>query len=133
MAAPKLTAKEGEFRIISWLIKDAETKEVNVGNGKTSKVCEFAVGYDDDTIVNCSKWGDNIDKFSQYLTKGKLVCVVGQPDFRAYINKDKEPKVGVNLKLTKVLLLSPRDPNAVAQEREQTSAEASVNSEGALF
>lgn len=55
---------------------------------------------------------------AKYITKGKLVSVVGNPGMSAYLSKDGKPKVKNTIFATEVKLLG-NDPNSRMSSGEQ--------------
>ncbi len=73
--------------------QDASLKSINGANGQTS-VANFSVatkskkkGADGKPLtvwVECSLWGKRADSLAQYLTKGKIVSISGEPSMDSY-------------------------------------------------
>ena len=91
--------------LVGRLGRDAETKDFG---GKTC--IKFSVAYDTGygekkktTWVNCSWWGDRAAKVAQYLQKGTMVEVLGEPSVRAY-DKDGTPQASLDLNVSDLKL-----------------------------
>lgn len=68
-----------------------------------------------DTIwIQCSRWIENT-RVAQYLKKGTLVCVLGEPSVRTYKNKDGIIVAQLQLRVNHIELLGGRkDETATA-------------------
>lgn len=92
--------------------KDAEIKDVG-----GQDLCVFSVasttkvkGEDSTTWVRCSMWGARGAKLSEYLTKGKSVCVSGGLTTREY-----EGKTYVELRVDDVKLMGGKESSGGAR------------------
>lgn len=69
------------------LTRDAEVKTFNDG----TPIAKFRIAWNrpkkETHFYDCSIIGDRANKLAQYLTKGKAVVVVGEPDWREYEGK----------------------------------------------
>lgn len=89
--------------------KDADVKSVG---GQT--VCSFNVasttkvkGEDSTTWIRCSMWGARGEKLSEYLVKGKSVCVSGGLTTREY-----EGKTYIEMRVDDVKLMGSKEQGA---------------------
>lgn len=103
-----------KFQAIGNLTRDAEVR--TAGNGK---VISFSVAVNEQwkdrngekqsktTYIDCAKWvsADGSTALSQYLTKGKLVYIEGEPSVNAYTNNQGEVVGRLNVKVADLQLL----------------------------
>ena len=103
-----------KFQAIGNLTRDAEVR--TAGNGK---VISFSVAVNEQwkdrngekqsktTYIDCAKWvsQDGSTALSQYLTKGKLVYIEGEPSVNAYTNNQGEAVGRLNIKVADLQLL----------------------------
>jgi len=103
-----------KMQVIGNLGKDCV---VNTVNGKN--VINFTVAHTEryrdsqgnqqekTTWVDCAYWTDRTG-ISQYLVKGKQVCVEGQPEARSFQRNDGTPGASLSLRVRDVQLLGGR-------------------------
>lgn len=109
---------------IGYLGQDATIKEVN---GKS--VTNFSIAHSEKyknaagtvvektTWLECSHW--DAEKVSPYLKKGTQIYVVGQPDARAWKNKNDEPVATLHLRVQRLELLGGVKPTSEAHTAEK--------------
>jgi single-strand DNA-binding protein len=62
------------------------------------------------TWVDCAIWRKpDKTKIADYLKKGDLVYVVGQPDTRAWLNREKEPASSLQLRVEEIEFLNSKN------------------------
>lgn len=78
------------YTIAGRLTRDAESTQTRTG--LNIEKFSIAVNYAKDATkyFNCSWFGDSARNLHDYLTKGRLVCVVGTPSWREYNGKEYE-------------------------------------------
>ena len=95
------------------------TKDAEVRVAGNAKVISFSVAVNEQwkdrngekqsktTYIDCAKWvsADGSTALSQYLTKGKLVYVEGEPSVNAYANNQGEVVGRLNVKVADLQLL----------------------------
>lgn len=94
--------------------KDAELRQVNGANGATS-VANFSVAVktskkDQDgkpvtEWVECSLWGKRAEALAQYLTKGTVVSISGEPKASHYSTQNNEVRSKLTLTVGELTLL----------------------------
>lgn len=82
------------------------------------------------TWVDCAIWRKpDKTKIADYLKKGDHVYVVGQPDTRAWLNKEKEPASSLQLRVEEIEFLNSKNggsPSKPANEVVQTQTGVQV-------
>lgn len=106
-------------------------------NGKT--VTNFTVAVsrkgdkDKTDFFRCAAWGKTGEVCGQYLGKGKKVCVVGEVSARAYTDKQGEAKASLEVFVTEVEFLSPRNEEAPAPAPQTNRVQKPTSFEDAQF
>ena len=116
------------MQVIGHLGGDAVVKNANGKN-----VIEFSIAHSEKwrdasqvlhektTWAKCSYWTDKTN-IAQYLTKGSLIEVSGQPSASAYM-KDGNPMASLEMRVNSISLLSStRQDNPQPQQSNQTQA-----------
>lgn len=68
------------------------------------------------TWVLCTLWGQRGEKLAQYLLKGGLVAVSGEPTLRTY-EKDGEKRYSMDLRVNDVTLLGKKNAQEQAPQQ----------------
>ena len=99
------------FQVIGNLTKDCQVNEVN-----QKKVINFTVAHNEKykdangvennrvTYVDCNYWTDKT-AVAQYLKKGGLVYIEGQPSVRTYTTQDGKNGASLNVRVNNIQLL----------------------------
>lgn len=112
------------------LTRDAEPRSTKTGEF----VCNFTVAahrrlprynVEDDSkyveYVRCNIWGEYAKNKVQYLTKGKMVTLVGEPRINEYIGKDGKSKACFELRVDDIEFgAKPVPGNDFAEGSEET-------------
>ena len=120
------------LEIIGYLGQEATTKEVNGRN-----VINFSVAHTDKIVnketaevreiliwVKCDFWTDKPSPLAKFLTKGKLVRVIGRPSIKQYKNKDN--KLIASLQIS---ILSNRDILLLSSGKKEDTATMEATNE----
>lgn len=106
---------------------DAELKIVG-----QSQVCEFSVanttGFGDKKVTNwfrCVIWGSRGEKLNQYLTKGKMVFVIGEQTIRKY-QKDGVDKYSFDVRVDQLDIINTGD-KAQSADQGDTAPQSHTN------
>lgn len=96
--------------------RDAESSFLPDG---TTQLTKFSVGVSNEwtdratgekkgttTWFNVTAWGALADIAAKYVKKGNQVMVIGEVSVRAYMGNDGTPKASLDLKVTRLVLLS---------------------------
>lgn len=59
--------------------------------------------------VECSLWGRRGESISQFMTKGKQVCVSGELTLREFQKRDGSPGFGLSVRVNEVDFMGGRD------------------------
>lgn len=114
-----------QYTIIGNLVRDPETGTTQGG----VNWCRFVVavrrkhpreGEKEAEYVKVTAWRGLGDTCAKYLSKGRKVCVVGEPRARAWIGQDKEAKGEIEMNADEVEFLS----SAGGSRNEPTDADA---------
>jgi len=109
------------MQVIGHLGNDAVLKEVS-----GQKLLEFSVAHSEKftnregvktektTWVKCAWWTDRIN-IAQYLKKGGLVEVSGQPRATAYLNQQNTPAASLEMNVFSLTLLGGNPQNSAPQ------------------
>ena len=105
--------------------RDAETRTMQTG----TKVTQFSVPMESGfgerkqtTWVRCSLWGTRGDKLSQYLTKGSMVFVTGEPSVQTFEGKKGfQVSLELNVQDVKLLAKPKTDDDPVADNAKATA------------
>lgn len=103
--------------------QDAQTRTTQSGQKVTQFSVPFDTGFGDrktTTWVRCSYWGDRGEKVAQYLTKGALVFVSGEPSLSTYEGKEG-PRTSLELNVQSLKLLGGKRDEPVADRAKATS------------
>lgn len=90
--------------------RDAETRYTQSGKAVTGfsvAVDQRVAGGEKSTLwIDCSVWGERVEKLAQYLIKGTSVAISGEAGVRCYTPKNGgEPKAELTLFVREVTLL----------------------------
>ena len=114
-----------QYTIIGNLVRDPETGTTQSG----VNWCRFVVavrrkhpreGEKEAEYVRITAWRGLGDSCGKYLSKGRKVCVIGEPRAHAWIGQDKEAKGEIEMNADEVEFLSP----AGGSRSEPTDADA---------
>lgn len=95
---------------IGHLGQDAEVRSyggqnvINFSVPHTKKFEKDGQPHSETIWIQCSYWRENT-KVAQYLKKGTLVCVIGEPAVRTYKNRDSIICAQLQMKVTTLELL----------------------------
>jgi single-strand DNA-binding protein len=104
---------------------DAETRTTQGGQKVTQFSMPFDTGFGDKkktTWVRCSYWGDRGERVAQYLTKGSLVFVSGEPSLSTYEGKEG-PRTSLELNVQSLKLLGGKKDTPVADNAKATKGD----------
>ena len=117
-----------KLTVIGRLTKDPDLRATSSGD----KVCSFTVAVDrrgkkqegrqNADFFNVSAWrvlGENCHK---YLSKGKMVCVIGPVSVRTYQANDGSTRAVMEVQADEVEFLSPKGEGAPAGQQEAQEA-----------
>lgn len=91
---------------------DAELRSTQSGEKVLSFRVANDVGFGDRKTtqwVECSLWGRRGEAISQYMTKGKQVCVSGELSLREFQKRDGTAGSGLSVRVSEVDLMGGRD------------------------
>jgi single-strand DNA-binding protein len=123
------------------LVRDMEVRYLQSGTavGNFTLACDRPKYKDrekETDFIDCTMWGDRAEKVSQYLTKGKPICVIGALNIRNYEDQQGIKRKAATINVDKLQFL-PDGKSGNQQQRPaaglEHSQEISFNEEDIPF
>ncbi len=95
--------------------QDAELRSTKEGTPVSNFSLAIEVGWGErkKTLwLGCTVWGKQAESVTKYLTKGKMIAVLGELDVRAWISKTNEPSASIQVSCSQVMLCTSPSPKA---------------------
>jgi single-strand DNA-binding protein len=99
------------------LTRDAELKSTASGKSVLKFGLAVNTGYNDSarvTFYNCDYWG-KAENLAQYLVKGALIAVTGEPSLREY-SVDSGKRQSLDVRVSDIILLGSKKDAAPADD-----------------
>lgn len=104
--------------IVGNLVRDPESRQVNLNDGTTTTVCNFDVavnmrynGKESTEYFRVAAWRQLGDICKQYLSKGRKVLVEGTVSAQAYIRQDGTAAASMSIQATTVEFMGSPNGN----------------------
>jgi len=107
-----------KLTIIGRLVKDPELRSTTSG----VSVCSFTVAVNrrqrrdnnepDADFFKVTAWRERGETCAKYLSKGKMVCVIGPVSVSTYTTNNGQTRASLDVTAEEVEFLSPRNENA---------------------
>ena len=119
-----------QLTAIGHLGQDAEVKNfggrpvINFSVPHTKRYTKEGQPVKETIWIQCSKWTDNT-KIAQYMRKGQLVCVIGEPSLRLYKNRENQTVAQMQMNVTHIELLGSQkrdEPTTATSAVEQNNS-----------
>jgi single-strand DNA-binding protein len=123
----------GKITLIGRLGGDPEMRYTPQGKPVTNMSLAVDQGYGERKAtlwVKVTAWGNNdgtggkAEACANYLKKGSLVFVEGEPTVRAYIHTDGEPRASLEVNAREIKFLDPKPQDGNGQQTQARPAQA---------
>lgn len=88
--------------------QDAELRSTKEGTAVSNFSLAIEVGWGErkKTLwLDCTLWGKQAESMTKYLTKGKMIAVLGELDVRVWVSKQtNEPAASIQVSCSQVML-----------------------------
>lgn len=112
IGVPVTSVTKGEKMLQGFAVgrigKDAELRYTQEGTAVSNFSLAVEVGWGErkKTLwLDCALWGKQADSLTKYLTKGKMIAILGQLDVRAWVSKQNdEPNASIQVSVAELML-----------------------------